>query len=1230
MTALASSDVPIFDGTNEYRFREELAKLYSRIKLMGSKATDDAIIEYIIAHCFPGAEHVRSTAKEWQRVTKSAKQPILFVNFLNHLKDVWGYANTTVTLQHLYALSHRYKGMPITNPWWEGIVANFKRLQSRMATKPTDPEMVDFVMAPMSDTMKNGVAETIYRFRQTAAIKASMAAASGSTAASVLVESVGGSGIATQPTEGAPSININDVERPFTLDEVEAAVRSYLKVMRQFTVFGMEERGAGVVDPVAEVLAKGAFGFPGWQSGFGGGQLGEGFGQMGGFNMGHQAMGGVHGIDVLGGVGGENLEKARLEEQSKADNFARLMSTPPPKNPAQPQASTQPGKQVRFADPKQDQALQDLTLQFQDMKLFVNKVNKQLDVLTNAILKPSQAVKAKNPPGEKTATGLFHEVDSMVMGTAASQGVRCYYCGLPGHYKDQCEILVKDILAGAKVIIAPDRRLHWVVTDVETGVRKLGEEVKGHREGARHHVMEVGEDPTYQAALSQVDFSLTIEGYAFSLGSALATEGTPRCKSPPGASEPVVTGETTEEILVVEVQSFSPSIAPSDVSEAEALRVVESLNMEGIGKPGDGVPVWVICEEVAKARGTAVVDVQVKRVRDPLDEGEQPPRVAIDWPPKPGQAVVYPRRMDRPSKTTTIEPTILQPRIPLPTGIRTGTHTNPTVTATVPTVQQDVDEDAEMGEEGDAQGKRSRRRKKKKSLGAEKSADKATTLEAGSVERGGSVGPGGSETVNEAGIHLTQGELLVVIDKLFNQSVDASMTWGQFLAFSPRAVRMVMDRIKARKVPFDAIPEGPDGMAVDEAVLAAFNTKAVPEEDMYDRFLSCFLDEIDLDKVTGGKITAERAGQGADGVTVESNSLDVVNVMNYKVSVDDVLSFSTELAEEDGGEFGRPEHNYETRCKVCPTSKSVLGPDAVYLEKVTLDGGSQVITETSWSGARLPVGIFGFTYFVQAFIIDDRIDPKPPFGLLLGQPFLDLARAETSWSENGDQWTRFRSQQDPKLTLKAKTVDLPHLRQRRKPEGGPGRYEGPVGSHGHASRHPRPGHNQPSLNEAKGMTNKRGINAQEGRASFRGETGTVSEWGESDWTAGVDSFTVKLDGAAHLEADGSTFKGVLRGLAEDGWDVATAMVGVQGKLGRILKKKGVLGKEDSVSAVVTAAHSMDTRTLLKVASLLREEGVASRPLDCELLDWCGEVAGLGRMGFGEVLLRKKKGGWWTA
>ncbi|KAI8839597.1 hypothetical protein BC829DRAFT_421026 [Chytridium lagenaria] len=1165
MTALASSDVPIFDGTNEYRFREELAKLYSRIKLMGSKATDDAIIEYIIAHCFPGAEHVRSTAKEWQRVTKSAKQPILFVNFLNHLKDVWGYANTTVTLQHLYALSHRYKGMPITNPWWEGIVANFKRLQSRMATKPTDPEMVDFVMAPMSDTMKNGVAETIYRFRQTAAIKASMAAASGSTAASVLVESVGGSGIATQPTEGAPSININDVERPFTLDEVEAAVRSYLKVMRQFTVFGMEERGAGVVDPVAEVLAKGAFGFPGWQSGFGGGQLGEGFGQMGGFNMGHQAMGGVHGIDVLGGVGGRIWRKR---------------------------------------DPKQDQALQDLTLQFQDMKLFVNKVNKQLDVLTNAILKPSQAVKAKNPPGEKTATGLFHEVDSMVMGTAASQGVRCYYCGLPGHYKDQCEILVKDILAGAKVIIAPDRRLHWVVTDVETGVRKLGEEVKGHREGARHHVMEVGEDPTYQAALSQVDFSLTIEGYAFSLGSALATEGTPRCKSPPGASEPVVTGETTEEILVVEVQSFSPSIAPSDVSEAEALRVVESLNMEGIGKPGDGVPVWVICEEVAKARGTAVVDVQVKRVRDPLDEGEQPPRVAIDWPPKPGQAVVYPRRMDRPSKTTTIEPTILQPRIPLPTGIRTGTHTNPTVTATVPTVQQgpglsveesfprtptdnvvaDVDEDAEMGEEGDAQGKRSRRRKKKKSLGAEKSAEKRQRWKL-EVLRG-----------EDQGIHLTQGELLVVIDKLFNQSVDASMTWGQFLAFSPRAVRMVMDRIKARKVPFDAIPEGPDGMAVDEAVLAAFNTKAVPEEDMYDRFLSCFLDEIDLDKVTGGKITAERAGQGADGVTVESNSLDVVNVMNYKVSVDDVLSFSTELAEEDGGEFGRPEHNYETRCKVVCASPSVphvkvgLGPDAVYLEKVTLDGGSQVITvrlsiyervaatagieegaSISMRGAhghtrklvglvpRLPVGIFGFTYFVQAFIIDDRIDPKPPFGLLLGQPFLDLARAETSWSENGDQWTRFRSQQDPKLALKAKTVDLPHLRQRRKPEGGPGRYEGPVGSHGHASRHPRPGHNQPSLNEAKGMTNKRGINAQEGRVSFRGETGTVSEWGESDWTAGVDSFTVKLDGAAHLEADGSTFKGVLRGLAEDGWDVATAMVGVQGKLGRILKKKGCFG-----------------------------------------------------------------------
>ncbi|KAJ3201109.1 hypothetical protein HDU67_001550, partial [Dinochytrium kinnereticum] len=72
---------------------------------------------------------------------------------------------------------------------------------------------------------------------------------------------------------------------------------------------------------------------------------------------------------------------------------------------------------------------------------------------------------------------------------------------------------------------------------------------------------------------------------------------------------------------------------------------------------------------------------------------------------------------------------------------------------------------------------------------------------------------------------------------------------------------------------------------------------------------------------------------------------------------------------------------------------------------------------------RLPISFHGLTYYVQAFIIDDRIDPKPPFGLLLGQPFLELARAETFWTDNGDQWTRFRSQQNRDVCLKIKTVD---------------------------------------------------------------------------------------------------------------------------------------------------------------------------------------------------------------
>ncbi|KAI8842957.1 hypothetical protein BC829DRAFT_420238 [Chytridium lagenaria] len=272
------------------------------------------------------------------------------------------------------------------------------------------------------------------------------------------------------------------------------------------------------------------------------------------------------------------------------------------------------------------------------------------------------------------------------------------------------------------------------------------------------------------------------------------------------------------------------------------------------------------------------------------------------------------------------------------------------------------------------------------------------------------------------GVHLSNEELLHVIDRLFNQPVSSSLTWGQFLGFSPRAVRMVMDRIKAKRFPLPGEESISEGMDVDVGLAEAMRSKPDRSSDLFDTLLSSFLDELDTNKLLK---TPE---------SVDSNMVEAVDCCSFRVSADDVLdSFSADIADDlSEAETLAPE---EARCKVVAASPALydvklgLGKHVVTLSKVTIDGGSQVITvrlsvyKKIGASAGIEEGASINMRGAHAFIIDDTVDPKPPFGLLLGQPFIDLARAETVWTDEGDQWTRFRSRQDRNVILKVKTVD---------------------------------------------------------------------------------------------------------------------------------------------------------------------------------------------------------------
>ncbi|KAJ3199718.1 hypothetical protein HDU67_002603, partial [Dinochytrium kinnereticum] len=742
--------------------------------------------------------------------------------------------------------------------------------------------------------------------------------------------------------------------------------------------------------------------------------------------------------------------------------------------------------------------MDDLIKKFENLNVFVNQSVSSFSAQQSAALseirsiastlkektpaRTSTQIKVKNPPVPVADKVISSSVNSLAAGINATN-IRCWYCGLVGHYKDRCTILVDDILAGAKVMLGRNQRLHWVVPHPETGKKILGGEVSGHRDGARKNVVDIEMDSAYVELLSRVDDSITIESFSFGVAELAAhasettikpssskqsptpkdqTPSKPTFKNPPrfaptkersGVAGVIAAG------VITEVSSSHPLLLPSEISQEEALRVVLTLPF---GSVTDRIRVSDICESVAKMRAEekSSVNVQaVKRGRDILDVGDQATRIVIDWPPKAGTTVIEPRPTGplaplRANPSSTLGSSTTTQVVP---GTSSGVSSFPESNGHGPkkttrlTPKQNVGKDPTNINTRPDQGFDS-------SLPSEKNKDISNSSGKKDPKRDGkgkkkaeqtTDPPNGDKTIPQntqkltveegkqsygvkSDVWMSDEQLLRIIQLLFETPIGDKVTWGELLSASPRALRMVLDKLRTKRVPLvKRDPNSGGDVNVGLTLAEALQSKPDRKGLAFDLILSCFLEELDYDHLVG---------------SASKSPENVVNSFAFKIGVDDILdSFSQGIEDPKAVEVEDSVGTYEARCKVVAASPSLAevtvgkGPGAVTLQKVTLDGGSQVITvklsvyeqigamagieegsSISMRGAhghtrklvglvpRLPINVYGLSYYVQAFIIDDRIEPRPPFSLLLGQPFLDLARADTFWSENGDQWTRFR------------------------------------------------------------------------------------------------------------------------------------------------------------------------------------------------------------------------------
>ncbi|KAJ3210494.1 hypothetical protein HDU67_005259 [Dinochytrium kinnereticum] len=444
---LGEVTIPSFDGYNERKFRVDVARMVSRIRLSGTSPSDEALVEFIIENCFLGSDHVKSLIKDWCTSLEALKTPITLAGLLSFIKDTYHENNPTVTTESLLELARSYVDLPVTDASWEGIVSAFTTLREKMILRPLDSELVKWVFSPMTETMRTGVIDWIQRTRIEDAQTKEMARLWKYTEEGLeSIRLAGPSGLSgvSLPTQGTA---VPTDTGPISLSELEVAIRKHVR-----TTGPLHRFSEGISSTPAPAL--------------------NGFDQ--------------NAIDSL--VRGHKVAPAGTAPRGSVP-FSFDTS-----------AASSGGGVPIITNRFKDAAVDELSQMMEGLKLFRQTVAENTKVIkeesasrvSSKQLKTSFA-KPRQPPSSGDSSGVVSanfEVSSLV-GSSQIPNVRCFYCGLSGHYKDHCEIVEQDILDGAKVMIGRDRKLRWVVEDKKTGSRVLGEEVKGHRDGARRNVVEV-------------------------------------------------------------------------------------------------------------------------------------------------------------------------------------------------------------------------------------------------------------------------------------------------------------------------------------------------------------------------------------------------------------------------------------------------------------------------------------------------------------------------------------------------------------------------------------------------------------------------------------------------------------------------------------------------------------------------------------------------------------------